>query len=160
MHLLNLSVLQGVTSGARAHHSWCQLVCPRVAGLQAVPSGGCPILKQCAAVGRHIEIARGRRHIDFDYSAHPSFDFASRSGILSHSMHNLIQSKESSVRIEIQPYNGTPIYRQISNQIRCLIASGQLKTGQERPVVRTLAEQLTVTPNTIVKAYDELGVAI
>jgi hypothetical protein len=75
-------------------------------------------------------------------------------------MHNLIQSKESSVRIEIQPYNGTPIYRQISNQIRCLIASGQLKTEQERPVGRTLAEQLTVTPNTIVKAYDELGVAI
>ena len=75
-------------------------------------------------------------------------------------MHSLIQSKEASVRFEIQPHNGMPIYRQISNQIRCLIASGQLKTEQERSVVRTLAEQLTVTPNTIVKAYHELGVAI
>ena len=60
------------------------------------------------------------------------------------------------MRIEIQPHDGMPIYRQISNQIKYLIASGQLKTGQELPGVRTLAEQLTVTPNTIVKAYDEL----
>ncbi len=60
------------------------------------------------------------------------------------------------MHIEIQPQDGLPIYRQISNQIKYLIASGQLKTGQELPGVRTLAEQLTVTPNTIVKAYDEL----
>ncbi len=60
------------------------------------------------------------------------------------------------MRIEIQPQDGTPIYRQISNQIKYLIASGQLTTGQELPGVRTLAEQLTVTPNTIVKAYGEL----
>jgi GntR family transcriptional regulator len=60
------------------------------------------------------------------------------------------------VRIEIQPQDGMPIYRQISNQIKYLIASGQLTTGQELPGVRTLAEQLTVTPNTIVKAYGEL----
>ena len=60
------------------------------------------------------------------------------------------------MRIEIQPQDGMPIYRQISNQIKYLIASGQLTTGQELPGVRTLAEQLTVTPNTIVKAYGEL----
>lgn len=60
------------------------------------------------------------------------------------------------MRIEIQPQDGMPIYRQICNQIKYLIASGQLKTGQELPGVRTLAEQLTVTPNTVVKAYDEL----
>ena len=60
------------------------------------------------------------------------------------------------MRIEIQPQDGMPIYRQISNQIKYLIASGQLTTGQELPGVRTLAEQLTVTPNTIVKAYSEL----
>ena len=62
------------------------------------------------------------------------------------------------MRIEIQPQDGLPIYRQISNQIKYLIASGQLKTGQELPGIRTLAEQLTVTPNTILKAYDELEV--
>ena len=62
------------------------------------------------------------------------------------------------MRIEIQPQDGLPIYRQISNQIKNMIASGQLKTGQELPGIRTLAEQLTVTPNTILKAYDELEV--
>ena len=58
--------------------------------------------------------------------------------------------------IEIQPQDGVPIYRQISNQVKYLIASGRLRVGEELPGVRTLAEQLTVTPNTVVKAYDEL----
>ncbi len=49
-----------------------------------------------------------------------------------------------------------PIYRQIVNQVRYLIASGQLEVGAELPPIRNLAEQLQVTPNTIVKAYDTL----
>lgn len=60
------------------------------------------------------------------------------------------------MQIEINPQDGVPIYRQIVNQVKYLIASGQLRSGQELPGVRTLAEQLTVTPNTIVKAYGEL----
>jgi GntR family transcriptional regulator len=52
--------------------------------------------------------------------------------------------------------DGVPIYRQIINQIKYLIASGLLQTGEELPPIRTLALQLKVTPNTIVKAYDEL----
>ena len=50
----------------------------------------------------------------------------------------------------------SPIYRQIVNQIRYMVASGLLEPGEEIPPIRTLALQLTVTPNTIVKAYDEL----
>ncbi len=49
-----------------------------------------------------------------------------------------------------------PIYRQIVSQIKFLIASGQLTAGEELPPIRTLAEQLVVNPNTIVKAYGEL----
>jgi GntR family transcriptional regulator len=52
--------------------------------------------------------------------------------------------------------DGVPIYRQIVNQIKYLIASGLLQAGEELPPIRTLAMQLKVTPNTIVKAYDEL----
>ena len=58
--------------------------------------------------------------------------------------------------IIINVADGVPIYRQIINQIRYLIASGLLRTDQELPPIRTLALQLRVTPNTIVKAYDEL----
>ncbi|MBC8352911.1 MAG: GntR family transcriptional regulator [Planctomycetes bacterium] len=57
------------------------------------------------------------------------------------------------MRIEISLQDGVPIYRQIVNQVKYLIASGQLDAGEELPPIRTLAEQLLVTPNTIVKAY-------
>ena len=58
--------------------------------------------------------------------------------------------------ITINLADGVPIYRQIVNQVKYLVASGLLRPGEELPPIRTLALQLTVTPNTIVKAYDEL----
>lgn len=58
--------------------------------------------------------------------------------------------------ISINLSDGLPIYRQIANQIRYLIASGQIKPGEEIPSIRTLALRLKVTPNTVVKAYREL----
>ena len=61
--------------------------------------------------------------------------------------------------ITINIADGVPIYRQIVNQIRYLAASGALAPGEELPPIRTLALQLKVTPNTIVKAYDELEAA-
>ena len=60
------------------------------------------------------------------------------------------------MHIEISLQDGVPIYRQIVNQVKYLIASGQLDAGEELPPIRTLAGQLLVTPNTIVKAYGEL----
>ena len=58
--------------------------------------------------------------------------------------------------IRIDPADGVPIYRQIVNQIRYGVASGLLEPGDELPTIRALALQLKVTPNTIVKAYEEL----
>jgi GntR family transcriptional regulator len=58
--------------------------------------------------------------------------------------------------ITINLTDGVPIYRQIVNQVKYLVASGLLQPGEELPPIRTLALQLKVTPNTIVKAYDEL----
>jgi GntR family transcriptional regulator len=61
--------------------------------------------------------------------------------------------------ITINMADGVPIYRQIVNQIKYLIASGLLQPGEELPPIRTLALQLKVTPNTIVKAYGDLEIA-
>jgi GntR family transcriptional regulator len=58
--------------------------------------------------------------------------------------------------ITITATDGVPIYRQIVNQVKYLVASGLLRPGEELPPIRTLALRLKVTPNTIVKAYDEL----
>ena len=61
--------------------------------------------------------------------------------------------------ITINLTDGVPIYRQIVNQVKYLVASGLLQPGEELPPIRTLALQLKVTPNTIVKAYGELEIA-
>ena len=61
--------------------------------------------------------------------------------------------------ITINLTDGVPIYRQIVNQVKYLVASGLLMPGEELPPIRTLALQLKVTPNTIVKAYGELETA-
>lgn len=58
--------------------------------------------------------------------------------------------------ITINLSDGVPIYRQIANQIRYMVASGLLEPGEEIPSVRGLALRLKVTPNTVVKAYHEL----
>lgn len=58
--------------------------------------------------------------------------------------------------LTIDVAGGVPIYRQIVNQIRYMVASGVLRPGEELPPIRTLALELKVTPNTVVKAYDEL----
>ena len=54
--------------------------------------------------------------------------------------------------------SGMPIYRQIIDQIRFGIASGQLKLGEQLPTVRALAVELKVNLNTVSKAYKELEI--
>ena len=65
-------------------------------------------------------------------------------------------SRKGPLEITLNLKDGVPIYRQIANQIRYMIASGLLDPGEEIPSIRTLAMRLKVTPNTVVKAYDEL----
>ncbi|WP_455638248.1 GntR family transcriptional regulator [Parabacteroides sp.] len=54
--------------------------------------------------------------------------------------------------------SGVPVYRQIIDQIRFGIASGQLKLGEQLPTVRSLAVELKVNLNTVSKAYKELEI--
>jgi GntR family transcriptional regulator len=60
------------------------------------------------------------------------------------------------LHVEVIPGSGEPIYAQIGAQIRRAVASGRLGEGDQLPPVRTLAEQLTVNPNTVARAYSEL----
>ncbi|TWU13286.1 HTH-type transcriptional repressor YtrA [Symmachiella macrocystis] len=63
------------------------------------------------------------------------------------------------MQLHISPQDGVPIYLQIVNQIKFLVASGRLKSGEELPSIRALAEQLLVNPNTVARAYRELEAA-
>lgn len=60
------------------------------------------------------------------------------------------------MQIQISASDGVPIYQQIVSQVRYLIAAGRLQPGEELPPIRALAEQLTVNPNTVARAYLEL----
>lgn len=58
--------------------------------------------------------------------------------------------------IRLSTSDGVPVYRQIVNQVKYLVASGRLQAGQELPAIRTLAEKLLINPNTVIHAYTEL----
>jgi GntR family transcriptional regulator len=63
------------------------------------------------------------------------------------------------VQIHISSADGVPIYLQIVNQIKYLVASGRLSPGNELLPIRVLAERLLVNPNTVARAYRELEAA-
>ena len=58
--------------------------------------------------------------------------------------------------IRVSANDGVPIYLQIVNQVKYLVAAERLSPGDTLPSVRKLAEQLVVNPNTVARAYREL----
>ena len=58
--------------------------------------------------------------------------------------------------VRITTGSGTPIYRQIVEQVRLAVATGALAPGEPVPSVRALGERLAVNFNTVAKAYGEL----
>jgi GntR family transcriptional regulator len=60
------------------------------------------------------------------------------------------------IAFQLDSKSGVPIYRQIQDQIRYGVASGLLTPGEQLPTVRALAVELSVNPNTVIKAYSEL----
>ncbi len=63
------------------------------------------------------------------------------------------------MQINITTHDKVPIYLQVVNQIKYLVAAGRLAAGEELPPIRVLAEKLVVNPNTIARAYRELELA-
>jgi GntR family transcriptional regulator len=51
---------------------------------------------------------------------------------------------------------GQPLYVQLMQQIRHATESGALHDGDQLPGIRTLAEELVVSPNTVARAYSQL----
>jgi GntR family transcriptional regulator len=58
--------------------------------------------------------------------------------------------------VYVNPSSGTPIYVQLMEQIKHAIDTGALKAGEQLPSLRSLAEELVINPNTVVRAYREL----
>jgi len=60
------------------------------------------------------------------------------------------------VFFKLIPTTGRPLYLQLMQQIRHAAETGALRDGDQLPGIRTLAEELVVSPNTVAKAYSEL----
>jgi GntR family transcriptional regulator len=60
------------------------------------------------------------------------------------------------ISFQIDQKSGIPIYVQIMNQIKHLIATGVLQPGQQLPTIRELAVNLTINLHTVAHAYAEL----
>jgi GntR family transcriptional regulator len=62
------------------------------------------------------------------------------------------------MEILIDIKSGVPFYRQIIEQIKFAIARGELEPGDRLPTVRQLAVELSINPNTVIRAYRELEI--
>ena len=61
------------------------------------------------------------------------------------------------MKFVLNPGGGQPLYLQLMQQIRVAVETGVLADGELMPGIRTLAEELVVSHNTVAKAYTELA---
>jgi GntR family transcriptional regulator len=59
--------------------------------------------------------------------------------------------------LHVDPADSTPIWSQIEEGLRRLVASGALSPGAAIPSVRDLARELSINPATVAKAYQRLA---
>ncbi|MCX8672444.1 GntR family transcriptional regulator [Bifidobacterium sp. B4001] len=61
------------------------------------------------------------------------------------------------MKLIISSLSGQPIYRQIEDQIRSAILTGDLRAGEGLPSLRRLSQELRVSVLTVTRAYTELA---
>jgi GntR family transcriptional regulator len=71
-------------------------------------------------------------------------------------MSNTTQNRIFEFRLDL--HSGVPVYRQIIDQVLGGIAAGTLPAGYQLPTVRQVAVDLSINPNTVVRAYRELEI--
>ena len=67
-------------------------------------------------------------------------------------------SARPAFRFRLDLRSGVPAYRQVIDQVLGGIASGSLGAGDQLPTVRQLAVDLSINPNTVIRAYREMEI--
>lgn len=62
------------------------------------------------------------------------------------------------MEFRIDSKSGVPFYRQIIEQAKFAVARGDLQPGDQLPTVRQLAVELSINPNTVIRAYKEMEI--
>lgn len=67
-------------------------------------------------------------------------------------------NESRSFEFKLDLHSGVPVYRQIIHQVTGGLAAGTLQAGDQLPTVRQVAVDLSINPNTVVRAYRELEI--
>ncbi|MGA8594162.1 MAG: GntR family transcriptional regulator [Bryobacteraceae bacterium] len=67
-------------------------------------------------------------------------------------------NKRKPFQFRLDLHSGVPVYRQIIDQVTGGIAASALTGGDQLPTVRQLAVDLSINPNTVIRAYRELEI--
>jgi len=73
-------------------------------------------------------------------------------------MSRTVQSERRTFEFRLDTHSGVPVYRQLIDQVTGGIAAGTLEAGDQLPTVRQVAVDLSINPNTVVRAYRELEI--
>jgi GntR family transcriptional regulator len=65
---------------------------------------------------------------------------------------------EQKLEFSLDFKSGVPFYKQIIFQVEMAIADGRLQKGEQLPTVRSLAVDLSINPNTVARAYNEMEI--
>ena len=70
----------------------------------------------------------------------------------------MARNGQKGVDFRLDLHSGVPVYRQIIDQVLVAVATGACAGGEQLPTVRQLAVDLSINPNTVVRAYRELEI--
>lgn len=68
------------------------------------------------------------------------------------------QFEKPAFAFRLDNQSGVPVYRQLIDQVQSAVAAGALQAGDQLPTVRQVAVDLTINPNTVVRAYREMEI--
>src|SRR5213592_4889046 len=71
---------------------------------------------------------------------------------------SVASNKRKPFQFGLDLHSGVPVYRQIIDQVVGGIAAGTLVGGDQLPTIRQLAVDLSINPNTVIRAYRELEI--
>lgn len=58
--------------------------------------------------------------------------------------------------LRLNQSSGIPLYLQLMEQVKHAVETGALRSGDQLPAIRKMAEDLVMNPNTVARAYREL----
>ena len=70
----------------------------------------------------------------------------------------MTESTVKKIEFSLDPKSGVPFYKQVILQIEMAITDGRVINGDQLPTVRSLAVDLSINPNTVARAYNELEI--